>query len=216
MPRPRGDHAARRQEVVRATWRLIGRSGVDGATIRAVASELGVATKAVTRYFKSKDELLLLALDRVIDQQIEVSVRTAGDLGSADALVRSLLSALPTTDRVRKGWRIWVAFLGRAVGSEPLQRQHRRRYDRLRRTTVDWLTRLAEHGAIPRSNVSVAAADELLALIDGIGVREAVNPGSIPAARQRAMVTRAVGRLVAADRPGRGPARATGARSGRR
>jgi hypothetical protein len=34
-------------------------------------------------------------------------------------------------------------------------------------------------------------------LVDGIGIREAVNPGSLPAARQRAMITQAVGGLAA-------------------
>jgi AcrR family transcriptional regulator len=200
MARPRGDHAARRRDVVHAAWRLIGRSGVDGATIRAVAAELGVATKAVTRYFQSKDELLLLALDRVIDQQIESSQHDVGDLGSRAALVRGLTSALPTTERTRKGWRIWVAFLGRAVGNPDLQRHHRRRYDRLRRITVQWLRRAARQGVIPPASATVAAADEILALIDGIGVREAVNPGSIPPARQRRLVAAAVARLAGADR----------------
>ena len=199
MARPRGDHAARRRQVIRATCRLIGRQGVDAATVRAVASELGVATKAVTRYFRSKDELLRLVLDYIVDEQIGWSARQKGPAASVDSLVRMLCSALPTTPAARTGWRIWLAFLGQAVGNPVLQRHHRRRYAELRSLLLEWLVFFAEQGAIPRRAATTAAADHLLALVDGIGVREAVNPRSIPASRQRRMVARAVAHLASAE-----------------
>ena len=189
MARPRGDHESRRRLVVQATCRLIARHGVEGATVRAVARELGVATKAVTRYFLSKDEMLVLALDHVIAEQMALST-TAGSLAA------KLSAALPTTQRVRNGWRIWVAFLGEAVGNPALQQQHRRRYARLRHRMLGELRRQALAGAITKAAATPVVADQLLALIDGIGMREAVNPGSIPARRQREMVDRSVHRLV--------------------
>jgi AcrR family transcriptional regulator len=185
MARPRGDHDSRRRLVVQATCRLIARHGVEGATVRAVARELGVATKAVTRYFHSKDEMLVLALDHVIAEQMKLST-------GAHSLVGLLSAALPTTDRVRNGWRIWVAFLGEAVGNPALQRQHRRRYAKLSRLMMTELRRHALEGTIPRVAATLVVAEQLLALVDGIGMREAVNPGSIPARRQREMVSRAI------------------------
>ena len=196
MARPRGDYAARRRQVVLATCRLIAKSGVEAATVRAVAHELGVATKAVTRYFRSKEELLLLVLDYIIDEQITFSTRHKGPSDDVRALIRMLATALPTTAPVRTGWRIWVAFLGQAVGNPALQRHHRQRYDRLRSVVLEWLTHFAAGGAIPQAAASRASADHLLALLDGIGVREAVNPRSIPAARQREMLARAFASVV--------------------
>ena len=76
MPRPRGDHAQRRRLVVQAACRLIARHGVQGATIRAIARDLGIATKAITRYFRSKDEMLVVALDYVIAEQMKASAST--------------------------------------------------------------------------------------------------------------------------------------------
>jgi AcrR family transcriptional regulator len=200
MARPRGDHVTRRRLVVQATCRLIARHGVEGATVRAVAHELGVATKAVTRYFHSKEELLLLALDHVIAQQVLISSRHRGPSRTVDSLVKSLATALPTTPRVRNGWRIWIAFLGEAVGNPALQRQHRERYTRLRRLLLGWLRDYAKGGAIPRGSASLLVADQLLALVDGIGMRDAVNPRSIPAARQREMLSKGVVRIAGVRR----------------
>ena len=196
MARPRGDHAKRRQEVVSAAWRVIVRDGLEEATIRAVAAELGMTTKAVTRYFKSKEELLLLALDQVLERQSRLSSESAGRFDSLASLERLLLSALPIKDEVRRGWRIWVAFLGRAVGNPDLAAEHRRRYDRLLRELLDALRELSRLGVLPKDRATRIEADRLLVLLDGIGVREAVNPGSIPASRQRALVADAVKRLA--------------------
>lgn len=196
MARPRGDHAKRRQEVVSAAWRVIVRDGLEEATIRAVAAELGMTTKAVTRYFKSKEELLLLALDQVLERQSRLSSESAGRFDSLASLERLLLSALPIKDEVRRGWRIWVAFLGRAVGNPDLAAEHRRRYDRLLRELLDALRELSRLGVLPKDRATRIEADRLLVLLDGIGVREAVNPGSIPASRQRVLVADAVKRLA--------------------
>jgi DNA-binding transcriptional regulator YbjK len=48
----------RRETILRATLRVIGRRGADAVTHRAVADEAGVALSATTYYFASKEELL--------------------------------------------------------------------------------------------------------------------------------------------------------------
>jgi TetR/AcrR family transcriptional regulator, regulator of biofilm formation and stress response len=48
----------RREEILRATLRLISERGADAVTHRAVAEEAGVALSATTYYFASKEELL--------------------------------------------------------------------------------------------------------------------------------------------------------------
>ena len=48
----------RREEILRATLRVIGAHGADAVTHRAVAQEAGVPVSATTYYFASKDELL--------------------------------------------------------------------------------------------------------------------------------------------------------------
>jgi DNA-binding transcriptional regulator YbjK len=48
----------RREEIIRATLRVIGRGGTGAVTHRAVAEEAGVPLSATTYYFESKDQLL--------------------------------------------------------------------------------------------------------------------------------------------------------------
>jgi DNA-binding transcriptional regulator YbjK len=50
--------ARRREEILRATLRLIGERGADAVTHRAVAEEAGVPLSATTYYFASKEQLL--------------------------------------------------------------------------------------------------------------------------------------------------------------
>jgi TetR/AcrR family transcriptional regulator, regulator of biofilm formation and stress response len=54
--------ARRRENILRATLRLIGEHGADAVTHRAVAEEAGVPLSATTYYFASKEQLLEQAL----------------------------------------------------------------------------------------------------------------------------------------------------------
>ena len=51
------------QRIVDATYTLIGRTGRVDPTLRDILRETGLSTQAFYRYFRSKDELLLLLLD---------------------------------------------------------------------------------------------------------------------------------------------------------
>lgn len=83
----------RREEILRATLRVIGAHGADAVTHRAVAQEAGVPVSATTYYFASKDELLqqtlLLAareeterLERLVLELAPLSL-SAGDWAAA-------------------------------------------------------------------------------------------------------------------------------------
>jgi TetR/AcrR family transcriptional regulator, regulator of biofilm formation and stress response len=61
----------RRREILEATLRVIGESGVKGVTHRAVAQEAGVALASTTYYFDSKDALVEEALEQMIVRSIE-------------------------------------------------------------------------------------------------------------------------------------------------
>ena len=65
----RGDR--RRKEIIEAALRLIGRSGREGLTHRAVAKEAGVPLGATTYYFESRDDLLAQTLEYVASSELE-------------------------------------------------------------------------------------------------------------------------------------------------
>ena len=48
----------RREDLIRATLSLIGKSGVRSATVRSIADEAGVTLGLIRHYFSSKDDLI--------------------------------------------------------------------------------------------------------------------------------------------------------------
>jgi len=70
----------RREEILRATLRVIGARGADAVTHRAVAQEAGVPLSATTYYFASKDELLEQTLLMAAREETERIERLVLDL----------------------------------------------------------------------------------------------------------------------------------------
>lgn len=60
----------RRIKVAQAAWRVIVREGLDRASMRAIAQELGSSTGVVTHYFRDKEELILFALEQVFENTL--------------------------------------------------------------------------------------------------------------------------------------------------
>lgn len=48
------DHERRREDLARAVWAVVARAGVDGATVRAVATEAGWSIGALRYYFATQ------------------------------------------------------------------------------------------------------------------------------------------------------------------
>jgi DNA-binding transcriptional regulator YbjK len=63
--------AGRREQILEAALRLIGRSGRQAVTHRAVAEEAGVPLGSTTYYFDSRDDLLGQALEHVARKEAD-------------------------------------------------------------------------------------------------------------------------------------------------
>lgn len=88
------DHGQRRQELVEATWRIIARYGLSGATMRQIAAEAGFANGALKPYFPTKAELIEATYAFVFDRtnrRVEVATRDLGGLVALEAFCREVL-----------------------------------------------------------------------------------------------------------------------------
>lgn len=74
----------RREELLRATLRVIGARGADAVTHRAVAEEAGVPLSATTYYFASKEELLEQTLLLAAREETERLERLVLELAPSD------------------------------------------------------------------------------------------------------------------------------------
>ncbi len=84
----------RREEILRATLRLIGVRGADAVTHRAVAEEAGVPLSATTYYFASKDQLLEQALLLAAREETERLERLVSELSSSSLSPEGWASAV--------------------------------------------------------------------------------------------------------------------------
>jgi TetR/AcrR family transcriptional regulator, regulator of biofilm formation and stress response len=83
----------RRRDILEATLRVIGETGVKSVTHRAVAQEANVALASTTYYFDSKDALVEEALELMIARSIEDVRRHTNcpDKISRDELIERIL-----------------------------------------------------------------------------------------------------------------------------
>ena len=109
------DHDKRRLELVEATWRIIARRGIEGATMREIATEAGFANGALKPYFPTKDDLLTLAFAHVFNQtNTRMGSSTVGLHGLA-ALRSYCHEILPLDAEKLNEARIAIAFWQRAL-----------------------------------------------------------------------------------------------------
>jgi AcrR family transcriptional regulator len=93
----------RRETVARATWAVLAREGVRGASVRAVLAEARMSSGAMRYYFRNHDELLVFAAERVLEQSEERIRRRLSDrtLTGRDR-VRAVLGEILPLDQTRQ------------------------------------------------------------------------------------------------------------------
>jgi AcrR family transcriptional regulator len=172
------------------------RAGVGGLTVREVAKEAGFTTGALTHYFRSKDQVLIEASEysaRLVRPRME---RKALQTDALTALKGVVEEALPITPTVRGYWRIWFGFWERAAYNPAVAKVMRARYDEWRGRLAVLIRRAQQEGAAPATFDAELAAQELVALVDGISVQVLLGTGRISAARQREIVDNWIGLMA--------------------
>ena len=167
----------RRMELAAAAARVIARAGVDGASMREIATEAGWTTGTLVHYFANKHELLDFTLRASIEQR---SARRSErrELSPADALRASLESALPTDDDTRVHWIVTVALAGAAASDDRLAATQRELYRAYRSYLIELLS------AMPAVDDAAIEAERLIGLVDGIALQALFDPEGWPPARQ--------------------------------
>jgi AcrR family transcriptional regulator len=194
-----GSYSDRRIEVTEAAWRVIIREGLDRASTRAIAQELGCSTGVITHHFRDKDELTLFALERVFENLLEDIKTYAEGRQGIDRLEQMLFSVLPFEARGIAGWQVWVAFLGYAIGRKNLVQEHQKRYDFLHQIIHQELSDLQSATLIRDDLDLTLEANALIALVDGIGTNIVINSEQFHPDQQRYLVRRHIKTLLASS-----------------
>ena len=164
---------------------LLATGGYEGISIRRVAAAAGVSIGAVQHHFPTKDALLSAAMDRVGRSfRDRLAARVPADAPPATALrevAHALLGAGPDQ---RADVVVWLATVARAAVDGRAAASHQEEWQQVE----DVLAHLL--GAA-RPDLPVAAvrdgATVLLAMLDGLAVATAVEPGRVGAQRALAL-----------------------------
>jgi DNA-binding transcriptional regulator YbjK len=157
----------RREQILEATLRLIGRSGRGAVTHRAVAEEAGVPLGSTTYYFDSRDDLLGQALEHVAASEVARYGALAGELAKvktpselADRLISDLVAAAEDRVAYIAEYELWLE-----AGRRPELRQAAQSWcDAEQHAVAVALERLGSGDPSADASIVVAA-------IDGMGER---------------------------------------------
>ncbi|MGW2248863.1 TetR/AcrR family transcriptional regulator [Kitasatospora sp. NPDC001660] len=156
MPR-QVDHEERRRRIAEAVCALADSSGLEGVTLRDVATQAGVSMGAVQRCFRTKQEMLVFALDHIGER---VTERLRARAGST---LEHVLGEVALVDEAhRTEARVWLAFVAQAAVTPELATVLRTRYAELHPLLARLLSESRTDADPDR------AAHTLLALADGL------------------------------------------------
>ncbi|MFF9298965.1 TetR/AcrR family transcriptional regulator [Streptomyces sp. NPDC014764] len=164
------DYESRRRRIAEAVCLLADEQGPEGVSMRDVAARAQVSLGAVQRCFRTKEEMLLFAVDHV-GERVTERVRARIGAGPAQSAATALGHA---TDEIallgkehRAEARIWLAFVAQAAVSASLAEPLRKSYAALQELFVRLITEAAASGTADGSD-AVREARTLLALTDGL------------------------------------------------
>lgn len=195
-------HQDRRLQVSEAAWRVIVREGIDRASMRAIAQEMGCTTAGVTHYFRNKQALILFALNQVTER-LQALMRSAiAEATGTERLVAMLSSFLPVNEQREDTIRVWVAFLGYAVGRESLMVEHQKSAAQLRELIIQELEELQTDGLVRADIDPKVESNALLALGNGISLDSLIQSNPLSLEQQQMVIQRYVDRLLASTAVG--------------
>ena len=173
-----------RERILAAAVERIASEGIDDMRIARVAMDAGVSPSLVHYHFATREALL--------EQALEYSYELAGDvrIGEGEDQVASHVErlaalmdqCLPYPGLLERDWILWVELWLRAVRHPEMRPTAARLYARMREWLGDAIAAGVESGEL-RAADPERAADRLLALADGYGVRVLIGELDIERAR---------------------------------
>ena len=118
------DHDSQRGKFAEAVIRLVAREGLEGLTMRAVATEAGLSYGSLFHYFDSKDDLLMHAVHYSTSQQSRRVNEFSSKHSGLKALEYLLKDDALVDETTREDSLVWMAFLYKAALKESFAAMH--------------------------------------------------------------------------------------------
>ncbi|MFD1954985.1 TetR/AcrR family transcriptional regulator [Paenibacillus thailandensis] len=192
------DHSKRKEQIAEAVWRVVRLNGVDGASVRRVADELGMSLGSLRHYFDSQQELLAYAM-RLLSEKVRQRIAALpfnGDPRHDIELV--VLEFLPLDKQRLLEAEVWLAYAGKAVSDPAIREISRQVHGELYEAFRGMVERLQASGKLlPGLNANLETR-RFHAFIDGLAVQLTTFPESFTAEEIKELVAYHLDKLAAA------------------
>ena len=182
-----------RERILDAAVRRIASEGIDDVRIARIATDARVSASLVHYHFESRDALLAEALEHSYERagDVRIGAPDGEPVGPRERLEAMIDQCLPAPGALRDDFILWVELWLGAARRPELRATSARLYARMHA----WFEPvLAELGAAD----AAAAADRILALCDGYGIRVLCEDPTMPRDRAKAALLAAVAAEVEA------------------
>lgn len=189
------DHDSQRGKFAEAVIRLVAREGLEGLTMRAVATEAGLSYGSLFHYFDSKDDLLMHAVRYSTSQQSRRVNEFSSKYSGLKALEYLMSDDVLVDETSRDDWLVWMAFLYKAALKESFSQMHAD-------LISGWLDRIEallieaqESGEIRLDRATEFEAMALWVYSAGIGQQGLLHPAMFPPSVQKKLISAYVEKL---------------------
>jgi AcrR family transcriptional regulator len=162
---PYAKSAERRRTILATALEVFAESGFRGASVRVIASRVGMTDTGVLHHFGGKGKLLLEVVKQKEDED-------------ADALRDPYLRDLVAKNGTRSGTvRLFTTLSAESTDPEhPAHDHFVNRYAHVREVVAERLTRESTEGRIPATIDPELAARVMLAVMDGLQIQWLLDP----------------------------------------
>ncbi|WP_176723228.1 TetR family transcriptional regulator C-terminal domain-containing protein [Lysinibacillus sp. FSL M8-0337] len=119
------NHQERKASIAKATWNVIARDGLRGATVRSIAKEANLSLGAVRYYFNTHEELIVFAME-LVEQQVNerIAQHLQKPLPIKQIIVAALLELVPISEQHIIEMQVWLEFVSYKVRSGEPTEEH--------------------------------------------------------------------------------------------
>jgi AcrR family transcriptional regulator len=164
-----------RERILRAALRLFTAQGFRGASLDAVAAEVGISRQGVLHYFPSKTHLLLGVLD-LRDETTIARAEERHETNFADGLIGVVSDNQREPDLVR----LYTVLAAESVAPEhPGHDRFQERYRNVRAALAVGIDEAQQSGQLDGAIDPVHLATLLTAVMDGLQLQFLLDPDSV-------------------------------------
>ena len=199
-----------RERILEAACDVIAEHGIEDVRIARIATVAGVSPPLVHYHFATREALLAEALEHSFELLGDIRTTRADAEGwtAAEKLGWMIDQSLPFPGMGNREWGLWLELWSRAARRPELRDVAARLYARY----DAWIAEVVREGMARgefRERDADAVTRRLIAAIDGLGLRVAVDDPAMPLAQARRLIVEGLSEelgpdVTAFDRRGEG------------